>query len=114
MKTDQTNSDSSTRKGIRFKNELLEKINKMRGTTPLGTWVQDVCALAILETEKTKPKPIYLWKTPQGEFDNRLEACEASGLNTDMLSKLCGNDTDGFSRRRISTKEWKKRLISRI
>ncbi len=38
--------NNDTRKQIRF-GELLEKINKLRGTTPLGTWVKEACTQRI-------------------------------------------------------------------
>ena len=38
--------DNSTRKDIRF-GEMLEKINKARGATPLGTWVKQACEMRL-------------------------------------------------------------------
>lgn len=54
---DKTNSNSSTRKGIRFDNKLLKAIDKERGKKPLGTWVQEVCAqhLKPVHTEAIRP-----------------------------------------------------------
>lgn len=44
LKTDRQNS---TRKIIRFNDELLALINDKRGSIPFGTWVQDVCKVAV-------------------------------------------------------------------
>lgn len=49
---DKSNSNSSTRKNIRFENELLTEIDKKRGDKPFGTWVQEVCAQAVRTTER--------------------------------------------------------------
>ena len=58
---DKSNSNSSTRKSIRFDNELLNTINEKRGSIPFGTWVQDMCAHAVknnsspVRTDEKKP-----------------------------------------------------------
>lgn len=46
---------TSTRKDIRFNNELLVKINAKRGATPFSTWVQAVCTKAV----HTKAKAVH-------------------------------------------------------
>ncbi len=39
----QDNRATSTRKNIRFNNELLVMIDKARGNKAFGTWIQDLC-----------------------------------------------------------------------
>ncbi len=43
----QDNRATSTRKNIRFDNELLAKIESKLGGKPFGTWVQEVCRVAV-------------------------------------------------------------------
>jgi len=39
----QTERSTSTRKNIRFNNELLSLIDASRGSQPFGSWVQEAC-----------------------------------------------------------------------
>lgn len=39
----QDNRTTSTRKNIRFNNDLLALIDKVRGDKAFGTWIQDLC-----------------------------------------------------------------------
>ena len=47
---------TSTRKNIRFNNELVALIEAAKGSTPFGTWVQDACKEKIEGNNKVTGK----------------------------------------------------------
>ena len=88
---DKTNSNSSTRKGIRFDNELLKAIDKKRGGKPLGTWVQDVCAQHLKPVHTpVHTEAIKTVRTPSLSTTNKKPLISAY---SDVFNKLPRNVT---------------------
>ena len=112
----------SVRKDMRVEKELLAIIDSVRGDVSYSAWVRRACvqrltsegiavpsdnelptpqaAVMVKKPSKilNKPKPRYMWHTPQGSFDNRGDAVRASGIKADSLTKKCDAKIDGFSR----------------
>lgn len=106
---DKSNSNSSTRKSIRFDNELLKLINEKIGQKPFGTWVQDVCAQAVECNEKpvhTEVKETV--RTPVNKKANRLSNSYAtehdlpSNITRELHEKIIELSNQGLSSRKIA------------
>ncbi len=104
---DKSNSNSSTRKNIRFENELLTKIDNIRGEKPFGTWVQEVCAQSV-RTEKSSPVQTEkkTVQTPSGSVKVKSGYAAANGLPSviteELHKKIMSLSKDGLSSRKIA------------
>lgn len=102
---DKTNSNSSTRKGIRFDNELLKAIDKERGKKPLGTWVQEVCAQHFKPVHTATKEPV---RTISNKKANRLSNSYAtehdlpSNITRELHEKIIELSNQGLSSRKIA------------
>ena len=115
------NNNLSSKKNIRFEHDLIEQIEQAKDPLiPFSAWVKQACreklngeiVQVVTSAPKAvrpsadakpskifnKPKPRYMWHTPQGSFDNRGDAVRASGIKADSLTKKCDAKIDGFSR----------------
>jgi|TARA_R110000737_G_scaffold48805_1_gene69387 hypothetical protein len=82
---DQSNSNSSTRKNIRFENELLAKIDAARGSKPFGTWVQEVCSQAVHTPVSAIKKDV---RTASGSKVNVNSYAALNGLPSNITKEL--------------------------
>jgi hypothetical protein len=115
LKTDRQNS---TRKIIRFNDELLSLINDKRGSMPFGTWVQDVCKVAVhtvgtdhnkigtdrksksakvVQTE-IKPSIKGLPSNISSELHLEIITLKASGLSNRAIGEKVGVSKDSVAR----------------
>lgn len=106
-------NNKSVQRAIRFEHDQFEAVNAVRGDVSYAMWVKRAVQMRLDASEPQKSSPVtidepqrkkrannrYTWFTPQGKYDRRGDAVEASGIKADSLTKLCDNGLDdGFSR----------------
>ncbi len=109
-------NNNSVQRAIRFEHDQFEAVQAVRGDVSFAMWVKRAVQMRLdagelqsyapvpqapspVAKKQGKAKPRYIWTTPQGDFDSRGKAVEASGIKADSLTKLCDKDEDnGYSR----------------
>lgn len=106
---DKSNSNSSTRKSIRFDNKLLNIINEKRGSVPFGTWVQDVCAQAVKSnsnpvcTEENKPVRTPADKKTKLSVNSYADEHDLPGnITKELHEQIMELSNQGLSSRKIA------------
>jgi hypothetical protein len=104
---DQSNSNSSTRKNIRFENELLAKIDNARGSKPFGTWVQEACSQSVRTSISAPVRTIEkdVRTTSGSKVDiNSYAALNGlpSNITKELHEKIMNLSNEGLASRKIA------------